>query len=95
MSAAADRIMREAFARFRAEHRDARLRREVRARTALQWLRGTRDFVQRRHFAEALRYALLSLRWSPTAVVRRVLTASTTHRTPSETSRASARGSAA
>ncbi len=65
MAPAADRTMREAFARFRREHPDRGLRRCVRDRTAREWLDAARILLRAGHTAEAARYWLRALRWSP------------------------------
>jgi glycosyltransferase involved in cell wall biosynthesis len=55
----ADRIMREAFARL---HNDRHI---VRRRTARQWMEAACSLAAAGRRAEAIRYALRALRWSP------------------------------
>jgi GT2 family glycosyltransferase len=69
MAPIADRTMREAFARFRSDHRDPELRRRVRSRTARQWLDGARFFANAGNRSEAMRYTLRAARWSPAVVI--------------------------
>jgi hypothetical protein len=64
-AAIAERVMREAFGRFRSEYADPRLRHWVRVRTARQWLQAGDVFAREGHLAEALRYWLRALGWSP------------------------------
>jgi hypothetical protein len=56
MASTADRVMREAFARFRDEHRDRQLRQRVRRRTARQWLIAARRFFASGHRREGFEY---------------------------------------
>ncbi|MEO8034198.1 MAG: glycosyltransferase family A protein [Acidobacteriota bacterium] len=61
----ADRTMREAFDRFRSEHRDPALRRCVRGRIARQWMQGAANFARAGQRTEAMRYRLRAAGWSP------------------------------
>jgi hypothetical protein len=71
MARSADRTMREALARFCAEHSDAELRRRVRVRTARQWMDGARFFAGSGRRAEAMRFMMRAARWSAATVVGR------------------------
>jgi glycosyltransferase involved in cell wall biosynthesis len=70
MAATADRTMREAFARFRSEHADRKLRTCVRRRTARQWMEGAQVFANAGRLAEAVRFMARAALWSPLAVVK-------------------------
>lgn len=63
-AALADRVMREAFARFCEAHRDRELRTRVRRRTARQWVEAARLHARGGRRLEAMRYRLRALRWS-------------------------------
>ena len=60
--ATADRVMREAFRRFRTEH-DRGLQRSAADRIAQQWREAADVFRGRGHRIEAAKYALRALRW--------------------------------
>jgi len=63
MAPIANRIMREAFARFCCEHSDQTLRTCARKRIARQWLEGSRILAKAGHRWEAMRYAVRAVFW--------------------------------
>ena len=63
MARTADRVMREAFVRFRRENPDSALRRRVRERIARQWRDGANAFTRAGQRGEAWKYRLRALRW--------------------------------
>jgi glycosyltransferase involved in cell wall biosynthesis len=63
MAATADRVMREAFARFRSEVPDRALQRCARRKIALQWYITARNFVSLRHPLEAMKYLAHAGSW--------------------------------
>jgi hypothetical protein len=69
MAPIADHTMREAFVHFCGEHAELELRGRVRTRTASQWLQGAARFAQSGNRAEAARYILRAMRWSPATVM--------------------------
>ena len=69
IAAAADAMMREAYARFRSRTSDRGQRRLLRARISRQWIAGARRFEQAGHFAEAVRYVARAAGWSLTTDV--------------------------
>jgi glycosyltransferase involved in cell wall biosynthesis len=69
MAPIADRAMREAFTRFRRDHRDPELRRRARHRVARQWLQGARFFASAGNRIEAMQFLLRAVRWSPATVI--------------------------
>jgi len=62
-AAIADRVTREAFARFRTELPDPALQALTRGKIARQWAVAARSFVSGRHPLEALRYLARAVRW--------------------------------
>jgi Glycosyl transferase family 2 len=69
MASAADRTMREAFARFRSLYSDPELRRCVRQRTARQWIEKARAFAAGGNLVEAARFLMRAAWWSPAVVI--------------------------
>jgi hypothetical protein len=65
IAAAADAMLREAYARFRGRTSDRGQRRLLRARISRQWIAGARPFEKAGHFTEAARYLARAARWSP------------------------------
>ena len=63
----ADRVMREAFARFRSEHSDRELLRRVRERTAREWIEAARTLPR----LERASYIARAARWSFKSIFKR------------------------
>jgi glycosyltransferase involved in cell wall biosynthesis len=63
MAPGADRVMREAFARFCVQYSDHRLQRCVRERTARQWTEGAGMFASAGHPAEAAEFSNRAASW--------------------------------
>jgi hypothetical protein len=63
MAATADRVLREAFGRFRSEVPDRRQQARTRRRIAWQWYSAARNFVRRGHPLEAMKYLARAARW--------------------------------
>jgi glycosyltransferase involved in cell wall biosynthesis len=61
--AIADRVMREAYARFRREHADRQLRDAFRSRVARQWIDSARRLRWAGHNVEAASFVLRAARW--------------------------------
>lgn len=62
-SAVADRVIREAFARFTRAVNDPALRTRAQRCIARQWYLAARNFVRRRHPVEAVRYVIRGATW--------------------------------
>jgi glycosyltransferase involved in cell wall biosynthesis len=61
--AVANRVMREAFARFEREHRDRALQTRVRRRIAQQWREGAHRFAASGNRVEAAKYRARAMAW--------------------------------
>lgn len=69
VAAAADAVLREAYARFRSRTSDWGQRRYLRARISRQWIEGARFFLKAGRDAEAARYVVRAGRWHLSADV--------------------------
>lgn len=70
-AAAANRIMHEAFRRFRAETPSRHLRAIARRRTAEQWMLGARMYARAGSYLEAAKYAACAATWLTAPAGRR------------------------